>query len=202
MTALSHRLLAAPLLLLPLATLSCADVPHEPPQAVVETRELLCLEPIRCENGECDLGRSVRSEAECTDGLFARLNTMGLVTIGGDRRATVSQTAAAFMKRFGLFPRPAYAGPPRGDVFYGVRDGQNMSGPGVVRKCEAKLHVCFTGGLYDLVLDNPNFIIDTIQECSFICSHSNSPSQQACSRDDCDSRCVAARVPGQLDSCT
>lgn len=66
MTALTPRLLAAPLLLLPLATLSCADVPHEPPQAVTETRELLCLESIRCGNGECDLSRSVRSEAECT----------------------------------------------------------------------------------------------------------------------------------------
>lgn len=91
MAALTHRLLAAPLLLLPMATLSCADAPHEPPLAVAETRELLCLEPLRCENGECDLGRSVRSEAECTDGLFARLNTMGLVTISENRRATVSQ---------------------------------------------------------------------------------------------------------------
>lgn len=202
MTALTRRLLAAPLLLLPLATLSCADAPHEPPQAVAETRELLCLEPIRCENGECDLGRSVRSEAECTDGLFARLNTMGLVTISEDRRATASQTAAAFMKRLGLFPRPAYAGPPPSDVFYGVRDGENMSGPGVVRRCEAKLHVCFVDGLYDAVLNNPNFVVNTIAECNFACDFTNSPSQQACNQDDCESRCIAARVPGELDDCT
>lgn len=202
MTALTPRLLATPLLMLPLATLSCADVPNEPSQTAAETFELLCLEPIRCENGECDLGRSVRSEAECTDGLFARLNTMGLVTISEERRATVSQTAAAFMKSFGLFPRPAYADPPSSDVFYGVRDGENMSGPGVQRICEAKLHVCFTGGLYDDMLNNPNFVIDTEAECNIACDFNNSPSQQACSLADCQSRCVAARVPGELDDCS
>jgi hypothetical protein len=84
----------------------------------------------------------------------------------------------------------------RCELHFGFRDGQNMSGPGAQRACEAKLHVCFIRGTFDEYLNDPNNVIDTINDCNLVCDYSNSPSQVACSTFDCISRCIAARVPG------
>lgn len=111
--------------LVPFTVVACEEAPHEPLELVARSADMLCLEPVTSLDGECDLGRAVSSPAECSDGLFARLDRTGFVTISEASRATIPQGALAFLNRFGLLPKPAYAGQPN-DVFFGVRDGQNM----------------------------------------------------------------------------
>ena len=61
--------------------LVACDNTQEPADLTADTQQLLCLEPITCENGDCDLGRAVESPADCTDGMFARLSTAGFVSV-------------------------------------------------------------------------------------------------------------------------
>jgi hypothetical protein len=105
-----------------------------------------------------------------------------------------------------LVPEPLYAA--QEDLYFGVRNGQNMSGPGTAKKCEGELHVCFKTGHLDDVLGGASTEARCLSACLFSeCGIPEAPDctpggNMACSYDDCVSRCVAARVDYLDADCT
>jgi len=78
----------------------------------------------------------------------------------------------------------------------GWRDNTNLTGaPGSIKSCEAKLHVCFNEGAGDPAIPCN---IASPAGCMAACG---SPSNVACDVAVCNSRCMAARVPGSADTC-
>ena len=79
----------------------------------------------------------------------------------------------------------------------GYKDSLNQYGPdGAIKSCEAKLHTCFAGGAGDPAIP---CTIDSFMGCNQACS--TVEANVNCDPAVCLNRCLAARVPGYVDTC-
>ena len=69
---------------------------------------------------------------------------------------------------------------------------------GSSKACEAKFHVCYSGGAGDAAIP---CTVNTTGLCDNACDNMQTPNQIACSYADCQSRCYHARVSGYNDTC-
>jgi len=159
-----------------------------------------CVEKVGCKDGfNCELRTAPLTD--CKPKISGRCN--GLCTNRGCAAGFRSVYESGALARVLLnkitswFVKPCFGTNCwSGGDNKGWRDNTNLTGaPGSIKSCEAKLHVCFNEGAGDPAIPCN---IASPMGCMAACG---SPSNIACDVAVCNSRCMAARVPGSADTC-